>query len=201
MRGKEMVSMPSRRDAIVQYIARYSEEHGYPPTVREIARGVGLRSTSTVAYYLRDLEEKGAVARTRERSRGVVLKRRPAGDQVPLLGRIAAGMPILADEQREDTVAVPSDWFSASVDFALQVVGDSMVGAGILDGDIAFIHRQPSADDGDIVAALLGDEATLKRLRHRDGHVLLMAENPRYDPIPADDVRILGRLVGIVRRF
>jgi repressor LexA len=162
---------------------------------------VGLRSTSTVAYYLRDLEEKGQLDRTRERSRGVVLKDRETADAVPLLGRIAAGTPILATEHVEDMVTVPSEWFSARVDFALKVSGDSMIGAGIHDGDIAFIHQQPSADDGDIVAALLDDEATLKRLRRRSGQVELHAENPQYAPIVAGQVTILGRLVGIVRTF
>jgi repressor LexA len=101
----------------------------------------------------------------------------------------------------EDSVAVPSDWFSARVDFALRVVGDSMVGAGILDQDIAFIHQQPTAEDGEIVAALLGEDATLKRLRRQAGKVLLLAENPRYAPIVAEDITILGKLVGLLRGF
>ncbi|MGC8488728.1 MAG: transcriptional repressor LexA [Clostridia bacterium] len=197
----EGVPIPSRRDTILKYIARYTQDHGYPPTVREIAHGVGLRSTSTVAYYIRDLEQRGQLDRTRERSRGVVLKDRERPDAVPLVGRIAAGTPILATEQVEDMVTVPAEWFSARVDFALKVVGDSMIGAGIHDGDIAFIHQQPAADDGEIVAALLEDEATLKRLHRRSGRVELHAENPRYAPIIAEDVTILGRLVGIVRTF
>jgi len=160
-----------------------------------------LRSTSTVAYYIRDLEERGQLDRTRERSRGVVLKGRGRPDAVPLVGRIAAGTPILATEHVEDMVTVPAEWFPARVDFALKVVGDSMIGAGICDGDIAFIHQQPTADDGDIVAALLDDEATLKRLYRRADGVELRAENPRYAPILSDDVVVLGRLVGIVRTF
>jgi repressor LexA len=194
--------IPSRREAILKYIAEYRTEHGFPPTIREIAEGVGLKSTSTVAYYLRDLEQHGHLSRQPERSRGIrVTHDAPEGPAVPLVGRVAAGLPLLADEQIEDYIRLPAQWFSGRVDFALKVTGDSMVGAGILDGDIALIKQQPTADDGDIVVALLGDEATLKRLRRQDGRVLLLAENPRYAPIAAQEVEILGRLVGIVRVF
>jgi repressor LexA len=190
----------------VAFITRYREEHGFPPTVREIGAAVGLKSTSTVAYYLRDLEGEGRINRVHERSRGLTVpdRQRPAANTVPIIGRVAAGLPLLADEQVEDYVPipeVPTQWFGGRPDFALRVSGDSMVGAGILDGDLAFVHRQDSADDGEIVVALLGEEATLKRLKRGPGSVSLLAENPRYAPIVATDVRILGRLVGIVRGY
>ena len=198
--------MPSRRDAIIQYIARYQAEHGFPPTVREIGAAVSLKSTSTVAYYLRRLEEEGRINRVRERSRGLTLPRGddPTGDRVPLIGRVAAGLPLLADEQIEDLVPIPASptaWFGGRPDFALRVRGDSMEGAGILDGDLAFVHQQDTADDGQIVVALLGEEATLKRFQRAPDAVRLLAENPRYAPIVAREVRILGRLVGIVRGY
>jgi repressor LexA len=186
----------------LQYIAQYRAEHGFPPTIREIAAGVGLKSTSTVAYYLRDLEAQGELIRQPERSRGLRVARDAVeGPAVPLVGRVAAGLPLLATEQIEDYIRLPAQWFTGRVDFALRVTGDSMVGAGILDGDIALIKQQPTADDGDIVVALLGDEATLKRLRRLPDHVELLAENPRYAPIRTDTVEILGRLVGLVRVF
>jgi repressor LexA len=194
--------IPSRRDAILKYIAAFRAEHGYPPTVREIATGVGLKSTSTVAYYLRDLEARGHLERQHERSRGIRFANEPAeGPAVPLVGRVAAGMPILATEQIEDHIRIPAQWFSGRVDFALRVSGDSMIGDGILDGDIALIKQQPSAEEGEIVVALIGDEATLKRLHRTADGIELQAANPRYAPIRSADVEILGRLVGVLRVF
>ena len=195
--------MPSRRDAILKYIAAYRGQHGFPPTVREIAQGVGLRSTSTVAYYLRDLEESGQLERQPERSRGIRLASDPpAGPAVPLVGRVAAGLPLLATEQIEDYIQIPAQWFRGRVDFALRVTGDSMVGAGIMDGDVALIKQQQAADDGEIVVALVGDEeATLKRMRITPDGVELHAENPRYAPLRGSDIHILGLLVGLLRVF
>jgi len=201
------ITIPSRRDAIVQYISRYHDEHGFPPTVREIGAAVGLKSTSTVAYYLRHLEQEGRIQRVRERSRGLSLPKASdphPEDAVPLIGRVAAGLPLLADEQVEGHIPIPatsSQWFGGQPDFALRVAGDSMVGAGILDGDLAFVHQQDWAEEGDIVVALLDDEATLKRFHRTPAAIHLLAENPRYKPIVATDVRILGRLVGIVRGY
>jgi repressor LexA len=201
-----MSTRPSRRDAIVQYISRYVAEHGFPPSVREIGAAVSLKSTSTVAYYLRRLEEEGRISRVHERSRGISLPREAFTDpdRVPLIGRVAAGLPLLADEQVEELVPIPhtpSAWFGGRPDFALRVRGDSMEGAGILDGDLAFVHQQDAADDGQIVVALLGEEATLKRFQRAPDAIRLLAENPRYAPIVARDVRILGVLVGIVRGY
>jgi repressor LexA len=194
--------MPSRRDAILKYIAQYRATHGFPPTVREIAKAAGLKSVSTVAYYLRSLEQAGLIERLPERSRGLRLVEEPRDRAaVPLLGRVPAGEPFLAAEAVEDYLELPDRWFQGRVDFALRVVGDSMVGAGILDGDIALVRRQSTAEDGAIVVALLDDEATLKRLRRIDGRVELWAENPRYPPIAAPRVTILGRLTGLLRRY
>jgi repressor LexA len=190
----------SRRDAILQYIARYREQHGYPPTVREIGEAVGLKSTSSVAYYLRDLERRGQLHRVPEVSRGIGRATpNPSGRTVPVLGRIAAGLPRLADAAEEEELELPPHWPPGRVDFALRVRGDSMVGAGILDGDLALVRAQPTAEDGDIVVALLDGEATLKRLNRAGGVVRLVAANPAYPPLVADDVRILGRVVGLMR--
>ncbi|MCL8207756.1 MAG: transcriptional repressor LexA [Actinomycetia bacterium] len=190
----------SRRDAILQYIARYREQHGYPPTVREIGEAVGLKSTSSVAYYLRDLEKRGQLRRVPDVSRGIgMAPADPSIRTVPVLGRIAAGLPRWADAVEEEPIALPAHWPPGRVDFALRVRGDSMVGAGILDGDVALVRAQPTADDGDIVVALLDGEATLKRLSRSAGVVRLVAANPAYPPLRADEVRILGRVVGLLR--
>ena len=174
--------------------------------MREIGAAVSLKSTSTVVYYLRRLEREGRINRVHERSRGISLPRDALEetDRVPLIGRVAAGLPLLADEQVEELVPIPhtpSAWFGGRPDFALRVRGDSMEGAGILDGDLAFVHQQDSAEDGQIVVALLGEDATLKRFQRAPDAVRLLAENPRYAPIVVRDVRILGRLVGIVRGY
>jgi repressor LexA len=192
---------------ILDFIERFIREQGYPPTVREIGRAVGLRSTSTVHFHLRALEVWGYLQRARLLTRAL----RPVpeaydGKQrrvryVPVLGRVAAGLPVLAEQNIEEIVPLPDDFLPREETFLLRVRGDSMSPDGILDGDFVIVQRQDSADDGDLVVALLGEEATVKRFILHPDQVELRPSNPAYEPIFAREVRILGKVVGLLRRF
>lgn len=203
-----------RQHAILEAIRTSIEERGYPPSVREIAEGVGLTSSSSVAYQLSTLEKLGYLRRDPNRPRALVVAD-PAGSidapaagtpiadshtvDVPILGRIAAGGPLLAEQAVEASFALPRELVGHGELFMLKVVGDSMVDAAICDGDYVVVRQQPTALNGDIVAALLGDEATVKTYKERDGHVWLMPHNPAYAPILGDEARILGKVVSVLR--
>lgn len=200
-----MAEITGRQAEILDFIRRHSAERGYPPTVREIGQAVGLASPSTVHAHLAKLADAGHIRRDATKPRAMLVKdtasprRRPRmperpGTALPLIGSVAAGMPRLADEQVEDWIAAP---FTA--DFLLRITGDSMTNAGILDGDLVAVRRQQTANNGDIVIALVEDEATCKRLRRDDGRVVLMPENPDYPPIVPDEVAVLGKVVGVMR--
>jgi len=201
-----------RQRAILEFLHDYVDEHGYPPTVREIGEAVGLRSPSTVHAHLAQLERAGALRRDPTKPRAIELtdRRRPGQpDEVevrrlPLVGQIAAGGPLLAEENVEEELGVPQP-LSAGADFLLRVKGDSMIEAGILDGDIVVVQRREDARNGEIVVALAGedesaDEATVKRFFREDGRVRLQPENSALEPIYAPYVRVLGRVVGVFRR-
>jgi len=201
--------LTARQRRILEFIRETVRERGYPPTVREIGEAVGLTSSSSVHSQLANLERLGLLRRDPTKPRAVTLARpvtRAEGVAIPLLGRIAAGGPILAQENVEDYLTVPVGFAEEADHFALRVRGDSMVGAGILDGDLVVVRRQDVAEDGDIVAALLPgpaeDEATVKRLRRRDGRVVLVPENPALEPfeLPPGG-RILGKVVAVLRRL
>ncbi|WP_369188797.1 transcriptional repressor LexA [Streptomyces sp. R08] len=200
--------LTQRQAAIVRYIREAVDRQGYPPSMREIGQAVHLASTSSVAHQLMALESRGVLFRDPHRPRAYRV--RPtwapeldgrAGTQVdvPLVGRIAAGAPLLAEEMVEDVYSMPRQVVGDGDLFALTVVGDSMTGAAICDGDIVTVRRQDSADHGDIVAALLDEEATVKVLRRQEGQVWLMPRNPGYEPIPGDEAQILGKVVGVLR--
>ena len=200
--------LTTRQSAIVRYIREAVDRQGYPPSMREIGQAVDLASTSSVAHQLMALESKGVLFRDPHRPRAYRVRptwapeldsRSAAQVDVPLVGRIAAGAPLLAEEMVGDVYAMPRQVVGDGDLFALTVTGDSMIGAAICDGDIVTVRRQDSADHGDIVAALLDDEATVKTLRRRDGQVWLMPRNPAYEPIPGDGAQILGKVVGILR--
>ncbi|MGW7266979.1 transcriptional repressor LexA [Streptomyces sp. NPDC054842] len=204
--------LTARQAAIVEFIADEVRRQGYPPSMREIGKAVDLASTSSVAHQLMVLERKGVLYRDPHRPRayrvrptwapdlgGAAAGRPPA--EVPLIGRIAAGVPVLAEEAIEDVYLLPRQLVGEGDLFALTVAGDSMVEAAICDGDIVTVRRQDSADHGDIVAALIEDEATVKQLHRRDGQVLLMPRNAAYQPIPGDQAVILGKVVGVLRRL
>jgi repressor LexA len=196
-----MGELSERQEDILKFIARHCRDTGYPPTVREIGLAVGLASPSTVHAHLAKLEAAGHIRRDPTKPRAMLVSEtagpRPQGrrpDPLPLVGSVAAGAPRLAEEHVEDWVDSP---FAG--DYILRVTGDSMVNAGILDGDLVVVRRQDTAADGEIVVALLEDEATVKRLRKRGGRVWLQPENPAYTPIVADEARLLGRVVGVMR--
>jgi repressor LexA len=205
--------LTTRQQEIWQFLAEYVDEHGYPPTVREIGNAVGLASPSTVHAHLANLERAGLLRRdpTKPRAIELVGRRRTeipshAVDTpvLPLLGRIAAGGPLLAEEAVEDHIAVPEP-LGRNADFLLRVKGESMIEAGILDGDIVVVHRQPDAREGDIVVALVGEddtaeEATVKTFRReRDGRIRLQPENSALAPLYPEHVTILGKVTGMFR--
>jgi len=208
--------LTTRQRRILDFIRVWVEEYGYPPSVREIGEAVGLVSPSSVAYQLKELEKKGHLRRDPNRPRAVDVRQsaepsadeeeqlrmaRPTPAYVPLIGRIAAGGPILAEQSVEDVFPLPRELVGEGTLFTLQVKGDSMIEAAICDGDWVVVRQQPTADNGDIVAAMIDNEATVKTYRYRDGHVLLLPQNPAFEPIPGDEATILGRVVAVLRRI
>lgn len=199
--------LSERRRTILQFIQQAIRERGYPPTVREIGAAVGLRSTSTVHFHLRALQEQGLLEREPLLTRALrpvktaqELKQRPV-QYVPVVGRVAAGQPIMAEENVDELLPLPEDFLPGTETFLLRVRGDSMIGDGIHDGDLVVVERRDSAESGDIVVALLDDEATVKRfIRHPD-FVELRPSNDNFEPIFVRDVRILGKVVGLLRRL
>ena len=190
-----------RQRQILAMIREWVDEHGYPPTMREIAAAVGLASPSSVAHQLDVLKEKGYLKRGSRGSRAVDVRTGSDADvRVPLLGAIAAGTPILADEQVEDELTLPFSLVGRGPLFALRVKGDSMIDAAICDGDLVVVRQEQTADNGDIVAALLDGEATVKVLRRTPEGVQLVPRNEAYSVIPADDATILGKVVSVLRR-
>ena len=182
---------------ILNYVNEFIQENGYSPSVREIGAAVGLRSTASVSYHLQALQAKGMLQDpgAKGRKRAIVTTQRPG--QIPVVGVVTAGLPILAVENQEGTMA----WEGDPSCFALRVRGDSMVGAGILSGDKVVVRPQQSADDGQIVVARIGDEATVKRLRRRGGQVWLMPENDAYEPIDGTEAEIIGLVKAVVREY
>jgi len=204
-----------RQRRILDFIRETVDRRGYPPTVREIGEAVGLVSPSSVAYQMGVLQRKGYLRKDANRPRAVdvrppseltgddeeaVRSARPAPAYVPVLGRIAAGGPILAEQTIEDVFPLPRELVGEGTLFLLQVKGDSMLDAAICDSDWVVVRQQPTANSGEIVAAMLDGEATVKTYRHRDGHVWLMPHNPAFDPILGDDATILGKVVAVLRR-
>jgi repressor LexA len=223
-----VTGLTRRQQAILDVIRDSVERRGYPPSIREICESAGLASTSSVAHQLSMLERKGFLRRDPNRPRAVdvrtgsakphdpgapipkaarralaVSEDAPRGDApvfVPVVGRIAAGGPILAEQLIEDVFPLPKSLVGEGTLFLVKVVGDSMIDAAIADGDWVVVRQQPTADNGDIVAAMLDGEATVKTYRRRDGHVWLMPHNPAFDPIAGDEATILGRVTAVLRR-
>jgi repressor LexA len=195
-----------RQQRILSFISETVRDRGYPPTVREIGEAVGLTSSSSVHAQLANLERKGLLHKDATKPRAMALSEpRPEGVVVPLVGRIAAGAPILAEENVEEYLTVPVGFANDAEHFALRVAGDSMIGAGIFDGDVVVVRSQGTAEEGDIVAALMPvpaeDEATVKRW-HRDGdRIILVPENPALEPLEMKDGRVLGRVVAVLRKL
>ena len=199
------MDLTKRQKEIFDFIRRYASKYGYPPTVREIGKAVGLHSSSTVHAHLANLEKVGLLRRDPTKPRAIELmvdraKRAMRGTALPLVGNVAAGEPILAEENIEDYLEVPSVIGGEQGDFVLQVKGDSMRDAGILEGDYMVVRRVDDADDGEIVVALIEDEATVKRFYREKEGVRLQPANDAYKPIRSPHAKVLGRVVGMFRR-
>ena len=213
-----------RQRKVLEVIRSSVERRGYPPSMREIGEAVGLTSSSSVSHQLATLERKGFLRRDPNRPRAIEVRpaegaapvssyrpenvgdetgsgdARPAASYVPVVGRIAAGGPIVAEEAVEDVFPLPRQVVGEGTLFLLQVRGDSMIDAAICDGDWVVVRQQQVADNGDIVAAMIEGEATVKTFKRRDGHAWLMPHNPAYEPIPGDEATILGRVTAVLRR-
>jgi repressor LexA len=202
-----MDDLTARQKRILEYIRRTVQERGYPPTVREIGEAVGLTSSSSVHAQLANLERRGLMRRDPTKPRAMELRGAVRSNTVtvPLIGRIAAGAPVLAEENIEDYLVLPTGYAGEGEHFALRVSGDSMIGAGIFDGDVVVVRGQDRADEGDIVAMLLPgraeDEATIKRFRREGDKVVLVPENPTMEPFVVTDGRILGKVVAVLRKL
>ena len=218
--------LTARQRLVLETIRDAVERRGYPPSMREIGEAVGLTSPSSVAHQLTSLERKGHLRRDPNRPRAIevilpgepgrlvrAVRDRAVGDDtgagdarpepcyVPVLGRIAAGGPILAEQAVEEVFPLPRQLVGDGEVFLLKVVGDSMIEAAVCDGDWVVVRRQPVAENGDMVAAMIDGEATVKTFKRRDGHVWLLPHNPAYQPIPGDDATVLGRVVTVLRRI
>jgi repressor LexA len=202
------LGLTKRQQEIFDFIKRYSAKYGYPPTVRDIGKAVGLASSSTVHAHLSNLEKVGLLRRDPSKPRALELLDRAAQgvrdivrpNGLPLVGHVAAGQPVLAEENIEDYVEVPEAAGGEDGEYVLRVRGDSMRDAGILEGDFVVVRPQESAQDGEIVVALVGEEATVKRFFREADHVRLQPENRAMKPIRSKEVRVLGRVVGLLRK-
>jgi repressor LexA len=202
------MDLTKRQQEIFDFIKHYSAKYGYPPTVRDIGKAVGLASSSTVHAHLANLEKVGLLRRDPSKPRAIELLDRAVdsvkslvtpAEGLPLVGSVAAGQPILAEENIEDHIVVPSEAGGDHGEFLLTVRGESMINAGMLDGDIVVVHSQETARDGEIIVALVGEEATVKRFFRESDHIRLQPENDHMEPIRTREVQIVGKVVGLLR--
>jgi repressor LexA len=201
------MDLTKRQQEIFDFIRKYSARYGYPPTVRDIGKAVGLASSSTVHAHLANLEKIGLLRRDPSKPRAIELLDRAVesvrgivrGEGLPLVGSVAAGQPMLAEENIEEYVSVPEIAGGGDGEYLLRIRGDSMKDAGILEGDFVVVRSQDTAQDGDVVVALLGEEATVKRYFREADHIRLQPENDALEPIRSKEVKVLGRVVGLLR--
>ncbi|MGA2164977.1 MAG: transcriptional repressor LexA [Solirubrobacteraceae bacterium] len=205
------MDLTKRQQEIFDFIGKYSAKYGYPPTVRDIGKAVGLASSSTVHAHLANLEKIGLLRRDPSKPRAIELLDRAVGNAVdsvrsivraeglPLVGSVAAGQPVLAEENIEEYISVPQVAGGEDGEYLLRIRGDSMKNAGIIEGDIVVVRPQETAREGEIVVALLGEEATVKRFFRESDHIRLQSENETMEPIRSKEVKVLGRVVGLLR--
>ncbi len=188
---------------ILEFIKQEIQNKGYPPSVREICDAVGLKSTSTVHGHLTRLEKRGLIRRDSTKPRAMEVLDDPLarGRSVPLVGKVTAGVPILAQENIEEHIILPQDMVEGEDIFALRVEGESMINAGILDGDYVVVRKQPNAENGEIVVAMIEDEATVKRIYFEKNRVRLQPENPYMEPIYAEEVTVIGKVIALFRQI
>ena len=198
------LNLTKRQKEIFEFVKRYSAKHGYPPTVRDIGKAIGLTSSSTVHAHLANLEKLGLLRRDPSKPRAIELlvdrAKAAVTGAMPVVGQVAAGQPVLAEENIEEYVQVPDQAGGEDGEFVLRITGESMKDAGILDGDHVVVRRQETATDGDIVVALVGEEATVKRFFKESDHIRLQPENSALQPIRTPDATVLGKVVGVLRR-
>nr|WP_325196044.1 transcriptional repressor LexA [uncultured Oscillibacter sp.] len=196
-----MAQLSKMQQKIYDYIVSCIQEQGYPPSVREIGEAVGLKSPSTVHFHLKNLEEAGMIAKGAGKGRAISLTTPPVPEnQIPIVGNVAAGSPILAEECIEDYLTFDAGGHQGEY-FALRVRGESMINAGILPGDLVVVRQQKTANNGEIVVAMIEEEATVKRFSKRDGHIWLLPENEAYSPIDGTYAQILGKVTAVVRQY
>lgn len=193
-------SSKNKMQAVLNLINEYNAEYGYSPTVREICAQLNIKSTASAYYYIEKLTAEGKLSKSPNKNRAVSFKK-SSSVNIPLLGVVTAGQPIFAYENYEDYYSFPAGSFRGEDLFMLRIQGTSMIDAGICDGDKVIVRKQQTADNGDIVVALLGDSATVKRFFKKDGHIVLHPENETMEDIIAEDVVILGKVVGLVRSY
>jgi repressor LexA len=205
------MDLTKRQQEIFDFIRKYSAKYGYPPTVRDIGKAVGLASSSTVHAHLANLEKIGLLRRDPSKPRAIELLDRAMGNAMdsvrsivgneglPLLGSVAAGQPVLAEENIEEYIPVPDIAGGADGEYLLRIRGESMKNIGMMEGDLVVVRRQDTAQDGDVVVALLGEEATVKRFFREPDHIRLQPENETMEPIRSKEVKVLGRVVGLLR--
>ena len=211
-RSLTLAKLTQKQQQIYDFLVQFTQEHGYPPSFREIKLAVGLKSPSTVHFHMKGLERAGVIIKAEGKTRaitlpGVNINPSPAPDaledranQIPIVGNVAAGSPILAQECIEDYLTFDTQGLTGE-HFALKVRGESMLNAGILPGDLVVVHQQQDAYNGEIVVALFEDEATVKTLSRRDGRTWLLPENPEYEPIDGTCAQIIGKVVAVIRRY
>lgn len=187
----------NKSEMIIDYVNQFIQENGYAPSIREIGEAVGLRSTASVSYHLRQLQAKGLLQTPGEKGRKRAISTGVRPGQIPVIGLVTAGIPILAVENQEGTIP----WEGDPGCFALRVRGESMINAGILSGDLVVVRPQSTAMDGQIVVARIGDEATVKRLSRRNGQVWLLPENPEFEPIDGSDAELVGLVKAVIRVY
>lgn len=190
---------------VLEFIENYMEKNPYPPTVRDMCKGLNISSTATIVYHLRKLEKEGKLTREKQKNRAIDIasKKKAPKQNIPVVGKVAAGTPILATENIDDTLAFSDNVFGLYQDelFILNVTGDSMINIGIFDGDKIVVHKQSNAENGEIVVAMVEDSATVKRFFKEENHIRLQPENDYMEPIIVPDAVILGKVIGLIRNY